>query len=396
MKLAVNIINPVLIYSSIWLVVLFATSLGITDNLLPLNTATIWLVLSNIFSFLLVYMVFAVCYPNCKSYVHEFSISKLSLIRMRKFVSGLLLIWVLLSIVEIIYCGGVPLAWVFLKIPKTYIDFGIPTLHGFINAIYLFSLTFLFLDWYLHGNRKKLLFILILLLWPIAVICRSLLVTVLFQMAGIYFLFNILNFKKMLLTILLLLGLIVLFGIIGDIRGVANPFSSMVIEEYQSTFSNLPSGFLWTYVYITSPLSNVIANINDINPSYFPYYSILELIPTAIRGIIFPNIVHSTKLVVENLNVSTFYIGFLEDFGILGTILIVTVMQFFIVYCYFSALCKKVWAIIAYAVLFQCLVFSIFCNLFFLPVYFAQIILAMCLGKKWTMKTNRRSLLVRS
>jgi oligosaccharide repeat unit polymerase len=203
------------------------------------------------------------------------------------------------------------------------------------------------------------------------------------QMVAVYLLLYRVSLKPLIKLAMLALIIVVAFGLIGDYRGTQSSLITLVDDRYQNTFQRLPSGFLWFYIYLTSPLSNVVANIDLVQPTYVPYYSIANLIPTVARNVIFPaDFVRpdAFQLVVENLNVSTFYAGYLSDFGLAGSILTVALLQLLIVIVYFNAKRKAVWAIIAYAVFFQCLVFSVFYNLLSSQVYVMQIVLALYFG----------------
>ena len=43
--------------------------------------------------------------------------------------------WVLTTILEIYVSGGIPIVWLLQGSSKTYFDFGIPSVHGFLNSL---------------------------------------------------------------------------------------------------------------------------------------------------------------------------------------------------------------------------------------------------------------------
>jgi oligosaccharide repeat unit polymerase len=192
--------------------------------------------------------------------------------------------------------------------------------------------------------------------------------------------------------VLVSLLVITVFGWTGDIRGRSTPFSHLVTTQRQSeVFEFLPSGFLWFYVYVTSPLANVINNIDNIQPSYIPHYSIMSLVPSFGRDIIATGANDDPmERVNQNLTVSTFYSGFIADFGLFGALIAVCVIQFFCVIIYFPAYDERPWAVLAYAVVFECIVFSVFYNLFFLHTYIVQVLFACYLGVKEKRLKERR------
>lgn len=406
MKLNINFANPCLVYAFVWLLVLGLVSLKSAINILPLNLETATLVLSNIATFAIIYYFFKqriISVETSKQILSNISITKL-----RIFVRFLLGIWFVGTIFEIIISKGVPLLWIFTNNNLNYTNFGIPTFHGIMNALYLFSITSLFLEYVANKQKKMLYLIGCLLLWPVIMIGRGILLGALLQMLAIYLLCNKQNIRQILKIIIAAILAISIFGVIGDFRAskidisrsntstaytvdAANNnskhefylfpgvFDRYIEREDRFYFHLLPSGFTWFYFYMTSPINNIIANIKNLQPSYVPYYSIFLTIPTVFRDLVFPKkdpTLIKMKPVDSEFNVSTFYVGFLADFGLIGAIISVAILQVFCTIFYLLARQKKIWAMLAYAVIFECIVFSVFFNLFFLPVYLMQIMLA--------------------
>lgn len=379
LRTSLNLAHPPFIYAVVWLLVLFLTNLRLTTQLPVLNANTVILVGGNIVSFWLLYFFVGAAFRRRTVWLLK-DIPILVLNKLNRFVRWILAIWLLGTLIEIIYARGVPLLWALNQgLDKNYTNFGIPTFHGLMNALYLLSITALFLDYLACKKRKTLGVLLFLLMWPVLTLGRSVLLGALCQMSAVFFIFHRISIKRLLSLSVLVLLVVWAFGALGDIRGTPNPFVYLVDSQYQETFQKLPSGFLWFYVYVTSPLSNIIANVDQVVPTYIPYYSIAGLFPTVIRDLIFPATLvyhNSFTLVDSGLNVSTFYAGFLSDFGVAGSLIVVVILQLLCVIVYFYAKRKHVWAVLAYAVLFQCIVFSVFYNLFFLQVYIMQILIA--------------------
>lgn len=381
MNRKIDWVNPFFIFSFIWLLVLALVSLQATKNLLPLNVKTLVLIFSSIFTFAIIFYVLEAKFPGRQSIKQ--TISPALMQGLGRFVRVLLCVWLVGTIFEIIVAKGIPLFWIFYKSKMYYTHFGIHTFHGLMNALYLFSITGLFLEYLVFKKAKLLLCIGMLLLWPVMMIERGILLGAIVQMTAIYFLYQDLNAKRVISLFLISLAVIIAFGFIGDLRflgdykAVVNPYASYITNDYKAIYNHVPSGFTWFYMYMTSPVNNIIANINDLHPSFVPYYSIFYTVPTALRGLIFSQAdIIPIKLVDGNLNVSTFYVGFLADFGIKGTIIVVAFLQLFFTWIYLVAKQKQVWAMLAYAVVFECIVFSVFFNLLFLSVYLLQIFFA--------------------
>lgn len=171
---------------------------------------------------------------------------------------------------EFFYEGGIPIVKILLKQPYDYKLFGIPTLHVFIVTFSSFYTVFLF-HLFLSGRSLPILFLYILnLLAAILIYNRGMLLFNLFASASLLMLQHG-EFSKRLLgwalpsvTILLFF-----FGILGSLR-VSNesrmPYSNKGFlktggASQRFLNSGIPAEFFWAYIYTTSPLANLQANI---------------------------------------------------------------------------------------------------------------------------------------
>jgi oligosaccharide repeat unit polymerase len=85
----------------------------------------------------------------------------------------------------------------------------------------------------------------------------------------------------------------------------------------------------------------------------------------------------------ESLNTSSFYAGYISDFGAFGAFLIVALIQSIWAWFFISAIKRKnVSEILAYSIVLQCVIFSVFYDLFLLLPYLFQILLTRLYGKK--------------
>jgi oligosaccharide repeat unit polymerase len=377
-----NLANPALIYTIVWILALGLALLQLTTNLSSINGSTLFLILSNCASFWILYSLFSASHLSRPS-LPASQISPVVMERLMQFVRRLLFIWLVGIVVTIIYQGGLPLFWAFNESDQNYIDFGIPTLHGLLNSIYMFSVTALFLDYMVRRNKTSLILSLVLFVWVVLAFARSVLLGVICQSIGIYLLLYGVSTKALLKLVPLVLIVVILFGTIGEYRGTGNQLMDLVEDPYYEAFQRIPSGFLWFYVYLTAPLSNLNHNIDTVQPNYTPYYSIANLFPTVIREKVFTEDFTRADdfvLVNDGLNVSTWYAGYVSDFGAGLSILIVAFIQFVILVFYFHAKRNSVWAIIGYSVLFQCVAFSVFYNLLSSQVYNLQLLFSMYFG----------------
>lgn len=378
LRITINLSNPLLIYTILWATVLWLTSLRLTVSLLELKPATVVLVFSNIISFIVIYLLVSAFFPRIRFDAQVFNQPDM-LKRLRVFVDRLLILWFLGSIVEIIAAGGVPIVWLFTGNAKTYVNFGISTFHGLLTAFYMLSVTATCLDYNFRKKRKTLIKIIALLLWNIILINRGALIWTVAQILGLYLMLNRVRFRTIIRVVIFATLLVLLFGWVGDMRlGVNRDFITNQIDSDGSEwFKSLPSGFHWVYIYVTAPINNVNGAIGNLSPSYSLYYSTVSLFPTVIRNIVFdPNTKYPLVLVNPAFNTATYYANFLSDFGVPGAIVLVCLLQVLIVLCFQHARRGKVGALLAYAVLFQATILSVFADTFTSWVCLAQILLA--------------------
>jgi len=296
-------------------------------------------------------------------------------------VNGLLKFWAAGTVVEIIVSGGIPLIWLLTgHATKDYRDFGIPSVHGFLTAIYLFCLTALLLLYLIEGTRRDLMTAMALLAWSVILIHRGAFIWALLELLAVFLLVRLISPKRMLHVGAFMLAGTLLFGVVGDLRAGAGKavVREIATERGRVLAETLPSGFLWVYIYITSPVNNVIAGIDRIVPLNKPVFSTMNLLPTIIRERVWAGVDnrYALTLVTEAFNTSTWYVNFLVDFGVRGAIVIVAGLQCLIVFFYRQARLGKAWGILAYAAVFQALALSIFSDTFTSLVTIAQIGLA--------------------
>lgn len=386
--ISLDLSNPCLVYGIIWIAALWLVNLQFVSFFIKPNEKTIILVVSNIISFVLVYFILSINFPKIKKMELQAIIRHDILDKLWVFTKKLLFIWILGSIVEILVSGGLPIYWALTNASKGYADFGIPTFHGLMNALHMFCTMSVFLDYCLRKNKRKLLLVMGLLIWPVIGMSRGALVWPLLEIFGIYLLLNKVSIANILKIITTLVLFIVLFGYIGDYRqGIdiydyeSSIITKVASEEGINYFKYLPSGVFWFYLYGVSGINNVIGVINNLEPTYSIYPILGTLLPSIIRDNISGPSVSSWELVSQAFTASTYYSGLLVGSGIMGAILIVIILQFIIVYFYINARRGSVWAILCYGILFQSLVLSIFWDTFFSLVTIAQILLALYFRK---------------
>lgn len=393
-RFIISLANPILIYCLIWGTALFLYNLELTSNILGLNISTIFLVGSSILSFFIAYFIrsflimsvngFKINIKNNNFYNFN-SLSKLNFFK--KIIKKLFVIWAIFTLIEIIIFKGVPLISVVVlgQYDLDYAAFGLPTLHGLMNSLYLSITCSVFILYQVTKNKKYFYIVLIFFSWPILVMSRALMIWTLIELFSIYFLFNLINLKKIFGLISIIFFVIFLFGYIGDNRGTTKEIGaerftdSFVKSEYRPITDKIPSGFIWVYLYVTTPLNNVVWNIENIKPEYNFKYTFRALLPSVIRDDSNKSggSSYSLELVEEAFNVSSYYANYLKDFGVLGASIIIFFLQFFILFIYKSAKEFKIGGLIAYATIFNSIVMSIFFDYFFSLVTIFQVLLGL-------------------
>lgn len=376
--------NPALVYTVLWALALLLTGMRLTAQLVELSPLTVALVGANIVSFWVIYAIGALLLPLDPD-PWQSRRGGLDLPILRQFVSRLLVVWAAGTVVEIVYSGGIPILWLVTGVTeKDYRNFGIPSVHGLLTAVYLFCVTALLLLFLIERRTRDLLAVAALLGWSLMLMSRGALVWALLETLAVFLLVRRISAGRMLHVAGLALAGILLFGIAGDIRAGEGrqTLRDLTTEEGRFLAEDLPSGFLWVYIYVTSPVNNVNGGIERLQPLYRPYYSTVNLLPTVIRERVYSDVdnKYAMTLVNEAFNTSTWYVNFLVDFGVRGAFVLVCGLQALIVYLYRQACRGRAWGVLAYAAVFQALALSIFSDTFTSLVTIAQVGVAAVYG----------------
>ncbi len=337
---------------------------------------------------------------------------------------------VLILLFELITFKGFPLLWLFDGDPRTYVDFGIPTLHGIFNALWLFvsvvSGGMLVIG---YNKRQNGIYFVICIVVIILLYSRAMLFIVAIQLASVVLVRVRRSFTVPVVSALAAAALVAIFGfgVIGNARvgcgapavsGTApatvpaptrsregsllpylakasdasppsshflraipvgcNIYVSMVAKDRQQIFSIIPTEFLWFYAYSTSGLNNLIYNIPNVHPSYLPFYTLSKLVPTAVYSALRINKNYdSFELEHPAFTVSTAFYGMVSDFGYLGFVFMVPLLLLsYLVYQ--GALGGSVVSNMVYATLFQSIILSPFIDTILYGTFVVQIALLVC------------------
>ena len=145
----------------------------------------------------------------------------------------------------------------------SYMDFGIPLLHGILISFNSFLIAHSFTVYMSTKRRKVLVYNLFLYLPAILIINRSIIVFGVLTSVIIY-----LNFAKNVgiknqfkLLILGFIGLF-LFGVIGNLRSGGDYIYTQSKATSDFMESSIPKEYYWTYLYVASPLANFQNTVN--------------------------------------------------------------------------------------------------------------------------------------
>jgi oligosaccharide repeat unit polymerase len=264
------------------------------------------------------------------------------------------------------YFKGFPLLWLLQGNDKNYIEYGISSLNGLLNAIYLLSTTAFYLIYLNEKSWLKFSFLLLLFAQPFLLISRQLFISLFLQIACCSLIYDP---KKIRRFAIIVIGVLAAFIIIGNYRTGLNHL--VLILQPDPAVPPWMYSLLWIYAYVVTPFNNVNAAIDYINPYGVPSYELKALLPSIFRDFLNFDVKDSGySLVHENMNVSTFYLGPILDFGRVYAFCFMVGFQIFFFLVYRKAMRTKAPIhIIEYAVLYMIMILSIFDNLFlFLPV----------------------------
>lgn len=369
-------ISPITLFFLPWTIVLILYSFGATENLVELPSSLIALLIFIVLIFSFATTLSYINYRDKRRLKSTWAYAPSSTGRLKKAINIQFIIWFLGTIFEIYKSGGLPLIWAILGDPRNYTEFGIPSFHGLMNSFYFSLLACLYYYYKVTNDKRFLFYTLIMLTWPIFMLGRGIMLTVLVQVGIIYVFFVRIKIKTVLYLMLLSLLIVVGFGVIGNTRGNVNPFAYLVTRDYEQIFETLPNGFLWFYIYMTSPLSNLAYNFNTLNPVWDFYYSSVNLFPSFLRP---ENLDRADdfKFVDVNLNVSTIFASSHSDFGVVGNFILIFILAMWAAF-WFKNMRSSIVYILPYSLVGVILFFSIFYNLFLLyPYLFATVLLGL-------------------
>ena len=248
-------------------------------------------------------------------------------------------VWVVISLVEIGFAGGLPVIWLLTGSGRTYEDFGIHTVHGLANGLWIFlAFTQCLRIFDRACRRRDRQLALALLVWPILMMSRALITILLLQVVSFYLITTMRRMRSVLLRLSVLVVIFALaFGYMGDVR--APDFSIVEALGFDSDQTR-STALLWIYSYIVSPVSTLALNWEISIPEFtlLPFNTLANLLPSVARSALSMGTGFDSYIGVlahDAFNVSTAFLAPFLDWGPAGMLVMAFVIGFIghVVWC---------------------------------------------------------------
>ena len=371
---------PPVFFCLVWFVVTLLHSLKLSYILIDLNAATIYLLLGTMLCFLMGFFYFYLFNKgvvnigvNKEKYISEILSKKVA-----KRFKYAFIFWAFFSLLEVIYHKNVPFLSAFgIGSYIRYTNFGFPGIHGFLNALYFSVICYFFISNILAPSKRKLILILIMFIWPFLLLHRMIIVALFIQLLLIYVIFNqdSIKFKKIIGITVVFLLFILVFGYLGDLRSGREHLLRLAKLNFEYP-DWLPSGFIWIYLYITTPINNLINSVDFlVYPDPLPIELISRVFPSVIREYVLTALGKELEfeLVSSAFNVSTFYVPILRDLGYVFAPFLFLFLGFISSYIVHISYSKPRY-LIAWVAFMYSIVISIFSNHMFHLVFWFEAI----------------------
>lgn len=349
-----------------WTFVLLGQLFPLCDIIVPIISPFYLVVIANMVSVVLIALIWQIFSPQ-----HLLSTRpNLSTIDIGKYFKRLvfftLAVYLSLQAFQVFYFRGFPLLWLFFKTGKTYADFGIQSLNGLLNALFLLASTSFFVIAIKEKRRWQWWVVALLFLVPVLLVTRQLLMSLFLQAASVAILTSKKAMKRFIIAGFFLLAA---FVIVGNLRtGLGTIVQILGPKEF------IPEALyplLWIWAYVVTPFNNINASFDQITPLGVPFFELRQLVPSIFRSALgIDGGETGFSLVHQNMTVSSFYLEPLLDFGALWAFLLMALFQVLLIGAYRRASRSRLPIhLIEYSVLYMIAILSIFSNLLlYLPV----------------------------
>lgn len=382
--------NPAFVFSFVWGAALFLYTQYWSGTFLVLSDLTYYYILASIFVCIFSWVFFVFIYKSTRvgyqRVMYQFSEQE------NKKIVIFLKIWFIGTFIELLYFRDAPILALFGLGNMTYHDFGLPSLHGFLNAIILSISMYVFYK-YISTNRKIFLwYYLLTLLVPIIGMNRGMLTSLLVESLFVYIVFKGIRLKGFIKLLFFIITFIYLFGVFGEMRYHGNVEDLYAVFQISDNYpSFLPKTFIWVYMYITSSINNIeniLYSYELIN--FEPYKSLFGLIPSVIR--VHLDLPVEQNLVVSAFNVSSFMPNYFAAYGIIGSLFFYFFASLVSMYIYYRYTKKYELSYgFTLVILLHSVALSIFSDFFAIQVYVFQVLIQFIIFSKNKINIKNRS-----
>lgn len=170
-------------------------------------------------------------------------------------------------LIEFVYNGGIPFLQVQNNEGYDYRDFGVPTFHVALVTFSSFFSVYIFHQLVSSFSWKRFLFYFLSVIPGILIINRGMVLLILTASLFVFILsLNRISLKAIVGVTASVLFVFYMFGVLGNIRQVGSNSSEYILGTSHATesFRNsvIPKEFIWSYLYISSPLANLQSTVN--------------------------------------------------------------------------------------------------------------------------------------
>ena len=355
-----DFLSPSVLFNFMWLLTLSLYQLKISYWQQDFSDRTLW-----------IFFLCIISYNLCGLFFSLFKFRKIRLFSQKKRkksldkkIASINIIILFLFIIEVVYSQGFPLLWKITGSSKTYLNFGIPSLHGALSGLVIC------LGSYYLFKKSKLKWL--YLTFGILILSRQVIISIIIEaiilnIKTVYNKLKKINVKK---YAVLLLIVIIFFGVVGNFRSGKDTMNNLFYPKEQ--YRNMPTSIMWGYSYLTFSLSNFNNLVSMTDGA--------ENNGTTVLNVLLPSVVtkqfkleekfNKNYLVNTNFTVSTYLADIYIDFGIIGIIILNSLIACIGVYYYKQSKYKSSDKNnLLYAVFIHNIVFLFFNNMFiYLPV----------------------------
>lgn len=295
---------------------------------------------------------------------NQYTVLKVNISLFKSRVIKLTLFFIIIVMIEFVYERYIPLISMISGANISHFAFGIPSLHGLLMSLGSLLFTSWFLIYHIEKKRIAIYWMFSILLLFILLVTRKMLVICIFQTILLSLTLRK-NNKVFVKYFFIALIILLVFGILGDIRTGRELFLSL--SHFTIDYPEwLPTGFGWIYIYLTTPLANLINAVQMHIPFTYNLDFMQGLFPSIIRNVFFE--INEDKFghiwqISGAFNIGTGFIGIYLSFGFLGIFIFNTLIGF--LYRFIELLSFNIHYFFILIIFSSCTLLLVFSNNFF-------------------------------